>query len=145
MAFLLGRIFGWLLLFDQVLVDEYVPLKGVVGELKLLKDCDEQHDRADEPVDNWPDGVKEVRDEPERRLVASELDQEEHCDDLVDVLLREPVGQLDDAHDGYASRQDLRSIQIVEEVLLNIVHEGILILWLSVFCDADYDASVNPV
>ena len=61
------------------------------------------------------------------------------------MLLSKPVWKLDDAHDNNASCQDLSSSQIMEVVLLNVIHEGLLVLWLCILCDADHDPCVNPV
>ena len=33
----------------------------------------------------------------------------------------------------------------MEVVLLNVIHEGLLVLWLCILCDADHDPCVNPV
>ena len=55
LTLLLDRVFGWFLLFDQVLVYEYVPLQGMVSKLELLEDRDNQHEGANEPIDDRPD------------------------------------------------------------------------------------------
>ena len=74
-TFLFVRVFCRLLLFNQVLVDEYVPLQGMVSKLELLEDRDNQHEGTNEPIDNRPYWPEELWNEPKGCLVASELDQ----------------------------------------------------------------------
>jgi len=100
---------------QDVLVQEDVHFQGVESVRVVVENREHDHRDAQDPVNEGCHRPVEFFDPRQGGHVACELTQYVECQHFVDVLLREPVRDLQNRNDDDAGSCELGSVQIVEE------------------------------